>query len=272
MATKNGRRVQELQGRPDFDSALSDFLHEHFRVDDRRAMPAAPCVGREAGIVGYRRLLDDYPDVEVVSLAVRGELLALVEWRCRSHDGFEATYLNVHEVDEDARLVEQVRFDGDDFESAYRELEQRYYAGEGAAFAAGGAVWTDYVIAINRCDFDAVFGELVAPDFRMTSRSRSAFGDRSAADYRASQEELAAMVASARGWVSAVHWSSPTVCVVRTEREAVGLDGEAFAWTRIFTSEVCGGRIASACEFELEDEQKAFDYAEELRPNAGERF
>ena len=27
------------------------------------------------------------------------------------------------------------RFDEDDFEGAYRELERRYYAGEGAAFA-----------------------------------------------------------------------------------------------------------------------------------------
>ena len=31
------------------------------------------------------------------------------------------------------------RFDEDDFEGAYRELERRYYAGEGAAFAEAGA-------------------------------------------------------------------------------------------------------------------------------------
>ncbi len=37
------------------------------------------------------------------------------------------------------------RFDEDDFESAYRELDRRYYAGEGAAFAEAG-------ICVHRSD------------------------------------------------------------------------------------------------------------------------
>jgi hypothetical protein len=250
--------------RDGFESAPPPDINEHFQVVDRRAMPAAPCIGREAGIVGLRRLLADYPEVDVVTLAVRGESLALVEWRCRNPSGFEATYLNVHEFDAIGQVVVQVRFDGDDFEGAYRELEQRYYAGEGAAFAAGGAVWTDYVVGTNRRDFDGVFSGVVASDFHLKCRSRSAFGDRSAAEYRASLEELAAMVASFRGWVSAVHWLSPTICVVRTEREAVGLDGEAYSWTRVFTGEVRGGLLTAACEFELENEDEAFTYAEQL--------
>ncbi len=39
------------------------------------------------------------------------------------------------ELGDDERIVYEVRFDEDDFEGAYRELERRYYAGEGAAFA-----------------------------------------------------------------------------------------------------------------------------------------
>ncbi|MDT5339266.1 MAG: hypothetical protein QOD90_4771, partial [Mycobacterium sp.] len=264
LATDLELRGSDLLGQPDFDWALSDFLHEQFRVDDRRAMPSAPCIGREAGIVGYHRLLADYPDLEVVPLAVRGQLLALVEWRCRNTSGFEATYLNVHEFDDAGQLVVQVRFDADDFEGAYRELEDRYYSDEGAPFAAGGALLTDYITALNRGDFDTVFGELTAPDFRVTSRSRSVFGDRSAGEYRASQEQLAAMVASVRTWISAVEWLSPECLVIRIEREAAGLDGEHFAWTKAYPCEVQGGQLASMCEFELEDEHQAFAYAEQL--------
>ena len=41
----------------------------------------------------------------------------------------------MREIGDDGRLHYHGRFDEDDFEGAYRELERRYYAGEGAAFA-----------------------------------------------------------------------------------------------------------------------------------------
>ena len=57
-------------------------------------------------------------------------------WSRWSDDaGNETTHLHVQEVDDDGLLVYEGRFDEDDFEGAYRELEHRYYAGEGAAFA-----------------------------------------------------------------------------------------------------------------------------------------
>ncbi len=58
------------------------------------------------------------------------------------------------------------RFDEDDFEAAYRELERRYYAGEGAAFAQSGGVVTDIIVALNQGDFDRLFGELLTPELR----------------------------------------------------------------------------------------------------------
>ncbi|TPG36971.1 hypothetical protein [Mycolicibacterium hodleri] len=265
LATQRERRVCDLVGRPEFDAAALAFMHEEFRIVDRRAMSGAPFIGREAGLANLRRLLVDYPDLDIVPLAVRGERLALVEYRGCTPGGYEATYLNVNEVDDNGQIVEQVRFDGGDFESAYRELEQRYYAGEGAAFASGGAVSTDVVIALNRGDFDMAFGDLVAAaDYRVTSRSRSVFGDRSAAETRASLEELAAMVASVRMWFSTVRWLSPTCCVVRQERKACGHDGEEYSWTRLYRCEFRGGRVASMCQFELENDEEAFDYAEQL--------
>ena len=46
--------------------------------------------------------------------------------------------LHLIEVDDDGRIAYEGRFDEDDFEGAYRELEHRYYAGEGAAYAEVG--------------------------------------------------------------------------------------------------------------------------------------
>ena len=41
------------------------------------------------------------------------------------------TYLHVHEIGDDGRIDYEGRFDEDDFEGAYRELERRYYARRG---------------------------------------------------------------------------------------------------------------------------------------------
>jgi hypothetical protein len=54
-----------------------------------------------------------------------------------------------------------------------------------------------------------------------------------------------------------------TIGVSRNEREAVGQDGEQCRWTRIYVSEVRDGRVASVCQFDLEEEAAAFAYAEE---------
>ena len=102
------------------------------------------------------------------------------------------------EIDDDGQITYEGRFDGDDFEGAYRELERRYYAGEGSRIRRVGCALTEVVTAQNRGDFDKVFGELCVPTLRIENRSRSAFPDRSAAELRASMEELDAMVASSR--------------------------------------------------------------------------
>ncbi|PXX12066.1 hypothetical protein C8E89_102191 [Mycolicibacterium moriokaense] len=64
--------------------------------------------------------------------------------------------------------------------------------------------------------------------------------------------------------MSAICWLSPNWCVTRVEREALGgRDGAQYAWTRLLVNEVRDHRLASMCEFEVEDEEQAFSYAEE---------
>lgn len=319
--------------------------------DNRRGWSGDPIEGAAAWRAGIERYLAQYSHHEGRILSVRGERLALARSLWSDDAGNETAHLHVIDVVADGRIEYHGRFDEDDFEGAYHELERRYYVDEGAAFAAGGAVPTDYIMGINRGDLDRVFGELstrdfratccvvrqereavgldgegyswtrlytvevrggrvasmcefelerryyagegaafavggalqtayvtaqnrgelgrdasqlLAPDFRWTSRSLSVFGNRSATEYVASVEELAAMVASVRAWISALHWLSPTICVVRTEREGVGTEGEQYTWKRLYTSGVRGGLLASMCEFELESEEAAFAYAESL--------
>jgi hypothetical protein len=183
-----------------------------------------------------------------------------LESRWSDDAGNETNHLRVFELGNHGRLTYEGRFDEDNFENAYREFEQRYCVGEGAAFAEELAVTIGFTIAMNRGDFDTVFGELTTSDMRVENRSRSVFPDRSAAELRASLEELNVMVASSRNWTSAACWLSPSCVVARQQREAVGLDGEQYQWTRILVAEHRDGRLASLGDFDLDNEEAAFAY------------
>jgi hypothetical protein len=120
-------------------------------------------------------------------------------------------------------------------------------------------------MVMNRGDFDSMFNELTRSDFRIENRSRSAFPDRSAAELRSSLEELYAMLSSVRSRDSSVAWVSPTVAVIRHEREGVGVDGERYAWSRILVGTWRDGQLAALGDFDPDDEDAAFAYAESLR-------
>lgn len=228
--------------------------------DDHRRL-----AGHPAGDVrdSFGRIFEQYDKFEFRSLAVRGERLHLGWTLWSNEDGFEAAYLIVQEVDESGRFTHEARFDEDDFEGAYRELERRYYSGEGSAYAQSGSVLTDWVVAVNRGDFDRAFGELISPQLHIENRSRAPFPNRSAAEARAAFESLTAVVSSVRLWVSVMQWLSPTLLVLRTDREAAGSDGENFTWTWLSVTEICDGQVSSICSFDVDDEEAAFAYAEE---------
>ncbi|OBF37677.1 hypothetical protein A5724_10910 [Mycobacterium sp. ACS1612] len=264
--TNRASRTNDLawQAMRDRDiDALMAIYADQFVYDDRRRIAGDPVEDHAGMRVAVSRVLNQYSDFEFRVLAVRGECLELSWSRWSDDTGNQTSYLHVREVDSDGHVSYDGRFDEDDFESAYRELERRYYAGEGAAFAEAGATSAEYVIALNQRDFDRAFGDLTAADFHVENRSSSAFPDRSVTELRASADELFTMVAWTRSWHSAVHWVSTTIGVARDEREAVGHDGERFAWTRLQVGELRDGQIAAACAFDIDDEEAAFAYAEE---------
>ncbi|WP_099039589.1 AAA family ATPase [Mycobacterium neglectum] len=249
--------------RHDVDGAL-ECCAGGIAYDDRRSITGDPILDRAALRAAFLRIFAQYNDVESRTLAVRGEHLLLGSSRWSSDAGFESAYLHVVEIGEDGRIVYEARFDEDDFEGACRELDKRYYAGEGKAFAENGLPASEAMVAIDQNDFDRLFGELMSPGLRIKTRSRRAFPERSAHELRAGFEELNTLIASKRTWNSAVAWLTPSCSVIRLEREAAGRDGEAYQWTMILASEHRDGRFTSICEFDSDDEAGAFAYAEEL--------
>ena len=243
--------------------ALVAIYADRFVYDDRRRLSGGPIDDRDAMRAAATRVFDQYANFEFRVLAVRGERLQLGWSRWSDGTGNETTNLHVGEVDVAGRIIYDGRFDENDFDSAYRELDRRYYAGRAQQFAEAGALETDWVIALSHGDLDRVFGELTSPDLVVEDQRRAFFPERSAAEFRAGIEELFAMVGSARTWNSASCFVSPTWCVARNEREAVGQDGTQYAWTRISVAEVRDGRVAYVRQFELEDEEAAFAFAEE---------
>ena len=248
---------------------LATWYSPSLVYDDHRRLSGLPIDDMRTAV---ERIMEQYNQFEMRSLAVRGDRLHLGLGRFLTDGGFESTSLYVHEVDDDGRLVYQGRFDEDNFDDAYRELEQRYYAGEGAAFTDAGATLTDYPITLGGGDLDRLFGELTVPHFRVEDRSQSVFGDRSVAEIRATYEDLYAMVASVTVWHSATRWLSPTLVVARFEQDALGRDGERYEWTHIDVAEIHDGRFTSLCTFELDDEDAAFAYAEERMRAAASRL
>ncbi len=255
----------------DADSAVRVYS-ENFVYDDHQRLSGGPVVGVDAMRTGIAFAYDQYSHIEWRTLAVRGELLELRWARQWDDAGNETSGLMVIEVDPEGWIVYQGRFDEDHFDSAYRELERRYYAGEGAEFGESGATATNWTLALNRADFDTIFDDLTTSDFCISNRSRSAFPDRTATEYRSTLEELVARVASARAWVSTARWLSLNWCVARVERQAVGEDGERYTWQFLLVLELRGARVASMCEFELDDEEGAFAYAQARMPKVGNRL
>jgi class 3 adenylate cyclase len=260
--TDAARRVNAALGAGDVSAVLSSTSDDYV-IDDRRRFAGELLRGHESLRAGTERVLQQFSAFEMRALAVRGEHHALCLSRWSDDSGNESTHLHVFELGDHGRLACEVRFDEDDFEDAYRELENRYYAGEGAAFGEPGLAITEYITVKNRGDLDTLFRDLSTPDVHIESRSRSVFLDRSAAEYRASLEELANLVGSVHEWLVSIRWLSQRWFAARIHREALGKDGEEYEWTRIVVGEIWGQRLASVCQFDLEEADAAFDYAEE---------
>ena len=178
--------------------------------------------------------------------------------------GNEATSFNLLELASDGLVGYHGRFDGDDFESAYRELEEHYYAGEGALFAKNGHRIAAFLVAMDRLDLETASG-LSLPDFLwLASPSALTTTRRTLDELFQWLQERATQVASSHNWAAAMLWLSPNCYVALGNTVAAGQDGECFEWSRLYVGAFLGGSLVSVHQFEVEDEDAAFTYAESL--------
>ncbi len=122
----------------DIDGTVATYS-AGFTYEDRRRLSGNPLDDTSLR-ASYALAIKQYSHIDVRTLAVRGKRLAMTWIRGSNDAGFESARLHLYEVGDDGRFTYEARFDEDDFEGAYRELERRYYTGEGAAFAARGPI------------------------------------------------------------------------------------------------------------------------------------
>jgi len=142
-------------------TALAECFDPAFRFSDRRPMSQIE-LGRE-GYVEFARALGEMSRVRIARdvLATRGERLVLYRARVAVSDGdvgpSEIEHLNIAELNERGDgLVATVRFDSDDLESAYIELEARYTAGEAEKYPLAVAYVLEWQRAFDERDWDAM--------------------------------------------------------------------------------------------------------------------
>ncbi len=220
FANATSRAVAQMVavGRANGWQSLAPVLPESFRFHDRRRL-ALLDLDRE-GYAEYVRSISESRSMQVDSelIATRGERLAL-ERQCISLAGgdvgaSELVNLSVWEIDKRGDCIALVRFDEDDLDAAYAELETRWRVGEAAGHAAASTWLRDFGAALVTRDWDAVAAcytpDFVGEDHRLvgwgTLRGPAAF-----------METLRAMVALAPD-------VSTRIDHVRSSRRALVLD------------------------------------------------
>ncbi len=246
------------------DDAVERY-RDDYRFQDSRPLSGDPLRGKHAMRAAIEGILRQYAHFSWGVVAVRGQSCSMGWSRWSDELDNQSAHLHVLETDAGGHIIFDGRFDEGDFGSAYAELERRYYAGEGKAFARSGIPAANFVAAMNSGDLDTMFGTMTTQDLLVENHSRSGFPDRSAAELRASLEALGAMLTSVRSWFAALRWMSPDVAVGRLEREGRGHDGEDYAWVRLLVIQYRDGLLSSIHDFDADHEDAAFACARSLR-------
>jgi ketosteroid isomerase-like protein len=149
--------------------------------DERRRMVRNTC-GRDVWLEQFRVLFDVPASRFTTQLvATRGERLAL-NLHCFTGEVAGGggplamdDHLVLHEVDRDGRIVAIVLFDLEDEYAAHTELDARFEAGEGAAYARTLAAWRRREHAMAIRDWDA-FNATRSPGFVFRDHRLLGFG------------------------------------------------------------------------------------------------
>ena len=187
-----------------------------------------------------------------------------------SPHGNQSTGFILSEIAPDGKAIYDGRFDEEDFDAVYRELEDRYYASEGAEYAEQGRLSVRFLAAMDSLDVEAA-RRVCLPTFRwFTPPSTLVVQERSLDEFFRWLRERADQVSSVRNFCSVIRWLSPECFVALGDVQAQGSNNEEYTWARIYVGELRDGLLASMRQFD--DEAAAFNYAEARIPASTSRL
>jgi class 3 adenylate cyclase/ketosteroid isomerase-like protein len=191
------QRIQTIWGRRDWEGFAAQ-LSADFHGSDRRRLVQLEMDGPEFTTF-TSQVGDRATGADIELLATRGERLAL--FRVLTHAADETVGPSELEslllVGTNARdeIHAFVRFDAEDIDDAYHELETRFVAGEGAGF---GRYLLDFGPALGRRDWEAL-ADSYAPGFVARDHRLTGFGTRRGAEeFMAAQRAMVELAPDAR--------------------------------------------------------------------------
>jgi hypothetical protein len=146
-ATHWALRLTELMNNGELDEVAEMYALDVVAVDRRSVVSAPTLQGRAAIRENLEALREVGLDrVRSQVLAIRGDRLVLQRIFFSTADGREMISLGLNEWD-NGEVVRRVVFDEDALDDAFAELDDRYYAGEGAEHAPLLRVGAQFIAA-----------------------------------------------------------------------------------------------------------------------------
>lgn len=242
-----------------WDSMAEVLADDSLTDDRRRIVNAGLWRGRDAVVTNMRALSQAGLDVSLVVVATRGERLALYRESTRDvgKEEFGVALLTIVEINADHQITAHIAFDVEDADAAFAELENRYLAGEAAAYAQTWSAVTRSYAGVNRHEILGITTNSVFIDHRAALTSE--------------QEDLGAYVPAVWDlmpdigvYIEAVHRLSDTGAVITHVARGASQDGFEAEWRTINVGTVEGDLVNRIEVFDETDLDAALVRFDEL--------
>ena len=244
LVTRVTRRMVDLANAGRFDEMLDAYRPDFERID-HRGIVAAPPLQRGAAeyMEGFRAYLEVFDRLTVEPVAVRGERLALNWSVVSSDDSLESVFLHVLELDAAGLVVRMAYFDEDDLAAAVAELDERYFAGEGAEHADLLRLFNANVAGVAARDYAGLAG-LTSPEFEYVDHRLVSWGTRNRqgfADMRRGDDDLPTTFVATKVYLGS------RALIARMFARAAAEDGSALEWLNycVFVADADGRSLRS---------------------------
>ena len=221
-AFRTANRLNEAALRGDWETVASLFADD-VTVEDIRPGLGMRIEGRDAAIGATRTIFETEPVAVKELLATRGDRLFMSR-DTYTIDDFTVVTMTVTEVDQAHRISAYISFDGDAFDDALADLEERYLNGEGApypVFRVAAKAPRNY----NARDWTA-FEADAAPGFIAVDHRPASWGTiHGGAEFTRTISAFVDVVPNMRMWASRIHAITEHVLALELTVTGTSADG-----------------------------------------------